>query len=417
VHNVIVLQAYLRDVLVTVLGTSQDEAMARSASLLLLDSLVLHHVATEVPWCAEDQGVLGDDDPTIYTRAELGWDLLLDALEGMVVGENANAKSHEKSALPPSPCRPLNCELVAGYILAVIERDMNAHGGAACPVLNSILRKGEVDKQGKKLGFVLLKALKSKSYKCVCFVQQLFAMIAIHDRTGGGTDNIALDFKAFAWELRPQILELDYETKRLLLHTCVCHKFRLELTEAVLRSSREYGTQLVPAGAGTKSASLAGMPLSQEKLTKFYFWLIPWVVTEMGEGGASGGGGGGGGGRPAAKSPTKLNKKNGKGETKVHTKALQDTDAAATEMRALLKQGANPNTVDNNGISPLMDACGRGHFQAAAVLLEGGADPNVVGSLNTNHTTALLETIAFVRTILLFLWCLCLWVCIFVFRG
>jgi hypothetical protein len=270
-----------------------------------------------------------------------------------------------------------------------------------CPALSTILDAQKMDKQGKLLAEVLLKSVKAKSYTCLKFVQQLFAIIALNNGNGTGVGgNVLLDFKALAWELRPLIFQLDYETKRLLLHTCVSHTFRLELAEAVLQESRQYGNQLVPNAPGTNTTPTGSMPLSQEKLTGYYFWLIPRIDTEPGTRHGKEGGSSSGGSAADSKTLTKLNKKNPKGETPLHAKAIRDPKSnpdAAKELTELLKQGANPNTRDHSGLSPLMDACSRGFTDAAKVLLEGGADPNLTGVGDANNSTALLETIDFVE--------------------
>jgi ankyrin repeat protein len=54
---------------------------------------------------------------------------------------------------------------------------------------------------------------------------------------------------------------------------------------------------------------------------------------------------------------------------------------AATQGKAdmamqLLKAGADPNTVDKNGISPLMAACRWGHIEVVRLLLGNGATPD-----------------------------------------
>ncbi len=43
----------------------------------------------------------------------------------------------------------------------------------------------------------------------------------------------------------------------------------------------------------------------------------------------------------------------------------------------LLEHGANPNCVDDQGVSPLHLAISSGHFQCAKQLLEKGADINL----------------------------------------
>ena len=48
-------------------------------------------------------------------------------------------QQHEQQQHQASPCRALNCELVAGYILAVLARDAGVNNGAACPALNQLM--------------------------------------------------------------------------------------------------------------------------------------------------------------------------------------------------------------------------------------------------------------------------------------
>ena len=49
----------------------------------------------------------------------------------------------------------------------------------------------------------------------------------------------------------------------------------------------------------------------------------------------------------------------------------------ASAVSKLLDSGANPNTRDDNGRTPLMEAAFGGHVDVVAALLRFGADPNV----------------------------------------
>ncbi|KAG8192630.1 hypothetical protein JTE90_017194 [Oedothorax gibbosus] len=69
-----------------------------------------------------------------------------------------------------------------------------------------------------------------------------------------------------------------------------------------------------------------------------------------------------------------LNKKNHKGETLLHRTVIKGD---MTRVRELLDQGAEVNTQDNNGWTPLHEASNHGHLELASLLLERGALPNV----------------------------------------
>ena len=63
------------------------------------------------------------------------------------------------------------------------------------------------------------------------------------------------------------------------------------------------------------------------------------------------------------------------------TIAAEAGDAAT--VRTLLARGADANGMDSHGFTPLVRAARRGHYEAAVVLLDGGANPNRYDSLRT----------------------------------
>ena len=50
-----------------------------------------------------------------------------------------------------------------------------------------------------------------------------------------------------------------------------------------------------------------------------------------------------------------------------------------SKVKQLLSEGAEPNTQDNNGWTPLHEAAQRAHYDLVHLLLENGANPNVPG--------------------------------------
>ena len=66
--------------------------------------------------------------------------------------------------------------------------------------------------------------------------------------------------------------------------------------------------------------------------------------------------------------------------------AVRDNDAE--RVRALLKEGADPNERDEMGMPALMIAACYGHTECVKALLEGGANPNIQSN---NGETALME--------------------------
>lgn len=78
----------------------------------------------------------------------------------------------------------------------------------------------------------------------------------------------------------------------------------------------------------------------------------------------------------------KLNKKNKKGETPLHTAAGKGD---LETVRRLLGEGASPNTWDNAGWTPLHEASGYGNLPLVTMLLDAGASPSVPAT-NENMT-------------------------------
>ena len=104
---------------------------------------------------------------------KFGWNLLNGALKGMLaVAQRGNANYEHTVHLPQSPCRGLNCELVAGYMVAVLVRDVGVNNGGACPALDKLMSPATVDKQCKLIGGLLVDAVKLKALKLVAFLQQ-----------------------------------------------------------------------------------------------------------------------------------------------------------------------------------------------------------------------------------------------------
>jgi len=69
-----------------------------------------------------------------------------------------------------------------------------------------------------------------------------------------------------------------------------------------------------------------------------------------------------------------VDKRNKKGETVLHQSTIKGNVEA---VRKLLREGANPNTVDNAGWSPLHEAAVAGSTELISLLLNHGASPNI----------------------------------------
>ncbi|XP_066940005.1 BRCA1-associated RING domain protein 1-like isoform X2 [Macrobrachium rosenbergii] len=77
-----------------------------------------------------------------------------------------------------------------------------------------------------------------------------------------------------------------------------------------------------------------------------------------------------------------INKRNSKGETMLHIACIKgDVD----KVKALLEDGANPNSKDNAGWTPLHEACSHGFYSIAEMLLQHGAIVDVPGGENDEN--------------------------------
>ncbi|KAH0947941.1 hypothetical protein HN011_001479 [Eciton burchellii] len=75
-----------------------------------------------------------------------------------------------------------------------------------------------------------------------------------------------------------------------------------------------------------------------------------------------------------------IEKTNPKGETTLHTACLKKN---AEKVKFLLLAGANPNTKDNAGWTPLQEVVSYGYVKICEILLDGGASPNILGYENS----------------------------------
>ncbi|XP_076378356.1 BRCA1-associated RING domain protein 1 [Megalopta genalis] len=74
-----------------------------------------------------------------------------------------------------------------------------------------------------------------------------------------------------------------------------------------------------------------------------------------------------------------INKKNGKGETKLHVACTKNN---VEYVKLLLLAGADPNTKDNAGWTPLQEVVNSGYTSLCEMLLDVGAQPNIPGIEN-----------------------------------
>uniref|UniRef100_A0A670IDU9 Uncharacterized protein n=1 Tax=Podarcis muralis TaxID=64176 RepID=A0A670IDU9_PODMU len=72
----------------------------------------------------------------------------------------------------------------------------------------------------------------------------------------------------------------------------------------------------------------------------------------------------------------KVNKRNERGETPLHTAAIRGD---IKQVKELISQGANVNVKDFAGWTPLHEACNAGYYDVAKVLIAAGADVNTQG--------------------------------------
>ncbi|XP_061451504.1 ankyrin repeat domain-containing protein 12 isoform X2 [Rhineura floridana] len=72
----------------------------------------------------------------------------------------------------------------------------------------------------------------------------------------------------------------------------------------------------------------------------------------------------------------KVNKRNERGETPLHTAAIRGD---IKQVKELISQGANVNVKDFAGWTPLHEACNAGYYDVAKVLIAAGADVNTKG--------------------------------------
>eukprot|EP00127_Corallochytrium_limacisporum_P007065 Clim_evm25s241 gene=Clim_evmTU25s241 len=79
---------------------------------------------------------------------------------------------------------------------------------------------------------------------------------------------------------------------------------------------------------------------------------------------------------PSRSSKSKLEARNGRGETLLHRAVLRSDHKRVND---LIKEGALINVNDNAGWTPLHEACGKGDIAMVKLLLDHGADASAVG--------------------------------------
>lgn len=101
---------------------------------------------------------------------------------------------------------------------------------------------------------------------------------------------------------------------------------------------------------------------------------------------------------PAAKD---INKRNAKGETRLHVACVK---GKLEDVKALLVDGANPNTKDYAGWTPLLEAAHHGFLEIADLLLKYGAMVNVPGYDNITplHEAVLNNKLEAVKLLLMY---------------
>ncbi|KZC13413.1 PREDICTED: BRCA1-associated RING domain protein 1-like [Dufourea novaeangliae] len=94
-----------------------------------------------------------------------------------------------------------------------------------------------------------------------------------------------------------------------------------------------------------------------------------------------------------------INKINTKGETILHSACLKNK---IDYVKLLLAAGANPNTKDNAGWTPLQEVVSSGFVNLCKLLLENGASPNVPGLENRTalHEAVKSKNLAVVKLLL-----------------
>jgi ankyrin repeat protein len=70
---------------------------------------------------------------------------------------------------------------------------------------------------------------------------------------------------------------------------------------------------------------------------------------------------------------------------------LEDTEIALSALRALLEHGANPDSLDDDGHTPLYYALGECQVDFVTELLDGGADPNWLDVDSKNYLHIAIE--------------------------